>query len=182
MKNEQAFTLIELLVVVLIIGILAAVALPQYQKAVEESKATQALTMLKSVYQAAEAYKMANGDYPTQFDELAVEIPWTGTQQVNSSQLADKRSNGEWTLELYNTEPYVYISSGRLTGKYKGAYFVISLKDNDPKKLGGKIRCFERTDLAIPFSASAGSYCKQIMKGIECESNGSTVYNMCYLP
>ena len=55
------FTLVELLIVVLIIGILSAVALPQYQKAVEKSKATQAMSMLKSLGQAQNAYRMANG-------------------------------------------------------------------------------------------------------------------------
>lgn len=60
----RGFTLIELLVVVLIIGILSSIALPQYQKAVAKSQATQALITLKSVAQAYTAYSMANGNGP----------------------------------------------------------------------------------------------------------------------
>ena len=75
MTTKKAFTLIELLVVVLIIGILSAIALPQYQKAVVKSRIAEAQTMLSSLMQAQEAYYLANGIYTNNINELDVQVP-----------------------------------------------------------------------------------------------------------
>ena len=75
MKTKKGFTLLELLVVVLIIGILAAVALPQYQKSVQRSRNAQLKAVLNALYQAEKNYFLANGQYSYNFDELAVDLP-----------------------------------------------------------------------------------------------------------
>ena len=72
---NQGFTLIELLVVVLIIGVLSEVALPQYQTAVERSRATEALTQMSAIREAAERYHSQHETWPTSFNKLDVDIP-----------------------------------------------------------------------------------------------------------
>ena len=164
---HNGFTLIELLVVVLIIGILAAVAVPQYQKAVEKSRATQILTLLKAAVQAQEAYYMANGQYASSFDELAIDIPWTGTIAFIEN-MQDTKSNQDWSLQIRNISNFVNFQTGRLNGKYKGAGFAYSFESATsglPKK---KIICIEKTAGAyVTFDSNlaAGSYCAKILGG-----------------
>ena len=86
--SKAGFTLIELLVVVLIIGILAAVAVPQYQKAVWKSRYVQAKTMATSLAKAMEVYYLANGAYTVDITALDIDLTGiTGTSCQTEEQL-----------------------------------------------------------------------------------------------
>ena len=146
--TRRGFTLIELLVVVLIIGILASVAVPQYQKAIEKTKASQAMMLLHTIYEAYEIYYLHNGSYPTSLEQLDIDVP-TNTSNLTVGIAHDNNIDGVWV------QPN--------SSNYSGVRFYIYNRYNSTKKMPLKtIICAEQNTI---FLEKEGQYCKKIFKG-----------------
>ena len=81
--KATGFTLIELLVVILIIGILTSVALPQYQKAVEKARVSEALVTMASLKKAVDFWLLCNGGFPNETVELLGETTGVAAQRLD---------------------------------------------------------------------------------------------------
>ena len=164
--NNKAFTLIELLVVVLIIGILAAVALPQYEKAVWKSRAATMQTFLRNVENAQQAYYLANATQATELDELAVSFEGftAGSVLGGSSSAPIKAYNDMFEIRLEASNSIAYF----ISGKYKGCGFRVNKM--------GEWACKEWN----AYYKTAGGFCQKIMKAGELvrEENNMREYAM----
>jgi len=74
--NKRGFTLIELLIVVAIIGILAAIAVPNFMNARVKAKVARAYSDIRAIAMANEMYRMDNGFYPTESEDYPYERGW----------------------------------------------------------------------------------------------------------
>jgi len=144
---QKGFTLIELLVVVLIIGILAAVALPQYNKAVEKSRAAEALVVTKAVAQAEQVYFYENGDYSRDITLLSLDIPGNSTTLGNSNAI----STHYFTCRA---------SSNSTSTLWKDALAVCERKTGDY----ALVRTKDGTDYCVYYSDFGEQICKSFGK------------------
>ena len=100
-RGRKGCTLVELAVVIIIIGILAAFAVPRFLDSVERSKAGEALNYLAAVRSAQERYQIRQGTYADDLTKLDIQMPdpkyfTVGTPAAGSSgSLEDS-----WTLTL----------------------------------------------------------------------------------
>ena len=158
---KKAFTLIELLVVVLIIAILAAIALPQYQKAVEKTKVAPLFSILHTIYQAQQVYFMTHGKYATSFDKLDFNISWPHSAPTFYPPGRDTRTNQDWEIGLKSVGTFSGVYVGRLTGPYAGTGFFLPFSADDKRIRVGKISCFYNRGEGIRF-AGGNTYCTNI--------------------
>lgn len=128
---KAGFTLIELLVVVLIIGVLAAVAVPRYQKAVERSRVSEAKIALKGLSTQLEAFLMSGPDnYPLDMAEIGIAVPASAHYEYYIEEWNGGGGEGSVALGAFN-EKKNYIVYYTIGYGEDGKFFCVSDADDD---------------------------------------------------
>ena len=148
-QNNAGFTLIELLVVVLIIGILAAIALPQYTKAVERSRMAEAMQLLGDLATAESIYFMQNNAFK---DELTA----GAANDIGDITLAIPAADANWSVtavasDATDKDDSVLLTATRNGGMYNSKNLYLKVD-----KTGAITKCADQVDGFKDIAATGG--------------------------
>ncbi len=111
--KQNGFTLVELMIVIVIVGILAAVAIPKFSAASDKAKASECPTMLSAIFQSEETYKADNGVYPATLvilnaantDQLPLTTAWFEYSSVSAAPFSTFTGMGKVKVAFGKTTP-----------------------------------------------------------------------------
>ena len=132
--NNKAFTLMELTAVVLILGILAAIGLPQYERAMEKSRAAEAFTMLGNIVTAEEMYVLQTGEFTDDFSNLMLQMPL----QPKNKDASGSYSSGTGKAFDYDLSDCQYNTCTISAHRLQGANYAYEIRLSDMDMTGNK--------------------------------------------
>lgn len=169
--GKKGFSLLELLVVILIIGVLAAIALPQYYKAKEKAEAVELQILVKALYESQQRYYMVHNDFATTFNDL--DMDYSGYTRSDCKEFSafgktDCFSNEKNVLFIHNNKELFAL---RKKGKYKLSGFMFKQVEGKNYPVN-KILCYEY---------SQNGFCSKVLKcdSVYVNPGGTNGYYSC---
>jgi len=160
-NSSKGFTLLELLVVVLIIGILASIALPQYQMAVTKAKVASILPLMRRFKDALHEYNLQHGDYrvPTATTGEYLGVTWPSDWDHGTCGNAGDCENDYWYCSAIVTNTGIVECQHNIDESNRFLIVMFQSDDSDYEEVKGKTICeYEGTEGEKVCKALGGNF------------------------